>query len=140
VSCAEYRLLAHDGASGTRQPLDFERMLALIERKLEAQVTEVLAARPAIDAAKLVVVYGGALHNDLHPDPVLAPFSYGVRAFHTTAGRYRELDLYVPAYLERNPAMHGEPWFALWQRAAAPGRPVLIRRSSDSFIVVFAQD
>ena len=140
VTCAEYRLLAPDGASGARQALDFERMLALIERKLEARVTEVLAARPAIDAAKLVVVYGGALHNDLHPDPVLARFSYGVRAFHTTAGRYRELDLYVPAYLERNPAMHGEPWFTLWQRAAAPGRPALIRRSPDSFIVVFAQD
>ena len=140
VSCAEYRLLAPDGPRGERQSLDFERMLALIERKLEAKVTAVLASRPAADAAKLVVVYGGALHNDLHPDPVLASFSYGLRAFHTTAGRYRELDLYVPAYLERNPAMRGEPWFALWQRAAAPGRPVLIRRSSDSFIAVFAKD
>jgi hypothetical protein len=135
VSCAEYRLLAPGGA-----PVDFERMLALIERKLEAKVTEVLSSRAATDAAKLVVVYGGALHNDLHPDPALAPFSYGVRAFHTTAGRYRELDLYVPAYLERNPAMRGEPWFLLWERAAAPGRPVLIRRSPDSFIVVFAKD
>ncbi len=140
VSCAEYALLSPSRSSGARQPLNFERMLALIERKLEAQVTDVLASRPPADAAKLVVVYGGALHNDLHPDPLLAPFSYGVRAFHTTAGRYRELDLYVPAYLERNPAMIGEPWFPLWQRAVAPGRPVLIRRSPDSFIVVFAKD
>lgn len=139
VSCGEYQLLS-PSSGGARQPLDFERMLSLIERKLEAKVTEVLASRPPADAARLVVVYGGALHNDLHPDPVLASFSYGVRAFHTTAGRYRELDLYVPAYLERNPAMRGEPWFPLWQRAVAPGRPVLIRRSPDSFIVVFAND
>jgi hypothetical protein len=140
VSCAEYRLLAPAGGGGSRQPVDFERMLALIEHKLEAQVTAVLATRPAADAARLVVVYGGALHNDLHPDPALAPFSYGLRAFHTTAGRYRELDLYVPAYLARNPAMRGEPWFPLWQRAAAAGRPVLIRRSPESFILVFASE
>ena len=137
VTCAEYRLLAPAGAGGA---VDYQRMLSLIEHTLEAKVTEVLAARPATDAGKLIVVYGGALHNDLHPDPVLAPFSYGLRAFHATAGRYRELDLYVPAYLERNPAMRNEPWFPLWQRAAAPGRPVLIRRSPDSFIVVFAKD
>ena len=139
VSCAEYQLLAPPGGGGARQPVDFERMLALIEQKLEAKVTDVLATRPAADADKLIVVYGGALHNDLHPDPVLAPFSYGLRVFHATAGRYRELDLYVPEYLERNAAMHGEPWFAAWERAAAPGHPVLIRRSPASFIVVFAK-
>ena len=140
VTCAEYRLLARSGGGGSRQPVDFERMLALIEQKLEAKVTDVLATRPAADATKLVVVYGGALHNDLHPDPVLARFSYGLRAFHATAGRYRELDLYVPAYLERSAAIHGEPWFPLWERAAASRRPVLLRRSPESFILVFAKD
>ena len=140
VSCGEYQLLSPSAAADSRRQIDFERMLALIEHKLEGKVTEILATRSAADADKLIVVYGGALHNDLHPDPVLAPFSYGLRVFHATAGRYRELDLYVPAYLERNAAMHGEPWFAAWERAAAPGHPVLIRRSPDSFILVFARD
>jgi hypothetical protein len=140
VSCGEYQLLSPSAGSGPQRPVDFERMLALIEHKLEATVTQILATRSASDADKLIVVYGGALHNDLHPDPVLAPFSYGPRVFHATAGRYRELDLYVPAYLERNAAMHGEPWFAAWERAARPGHPVLIRRSPDSFILVFARD
>ncbi len=140
VSCAEYRLLAPPEVGGARKPVDFERMLALIERKLESKLLEVLAARPPADAGKSIVVYGGALHNDLHPDPVLAPFSYGLRAFHATAGRYRELDLYVPAYLERSAAMHGEAWFPLWRRAAARGRIVVIQRSADSFVLVFARD
>ncbi len=137
VTCAEYRLLSP--AAGSK-PVDFERMLALIEHKLETKVIDVLASRPPADAGKLVVVYGGALHNDLYPDPALASFSYGRRAYHATAGRYRELDLYVPVYLERNQAMHNEPWFPLWQRAAAPGRIVVIGRSPDSFILVFAKD
>jgi hypothetical protein len=139
VTCAEYQLLS-PAAGGAQRPVDFARMLALIEHKLEAKVIDVLASRPPADKDKLIVVYGGALHNDLHPDPALASFSYGARAYHATAGRYRELDLYVPAYLEKNAAMHGEPWFPLWQRAAAPGRVVVISRSPDSFIVVFARD
>jgi hypothetical protein len=141
VTCDEYELLAPraGAASKARRPVDFERMLALIKRKLEAKVNEVLAARPPGDAEKLVVVYGGALHNDLHPDPALAPFSYGVPAFRATLGRYRELDLYVPEYLERAPAMRGEPWFPLWQQAARPGQIVVIRRSPDSVILVFAK-
>jgi hypothetical protein len=138
VSCADYRLLAPAPARAAKAPLDFQRMLALIEAKLEAQVTAVLAARPAADAAKLVVVYGGALHNDLYPDPLLAPFSYGVPIFRATLGRYRELDLYVPEYLERNPALRREPWFSAWRAAARPGQLVLIRRSAASFILVFA--
>jgi hypothetical protein len=145
VDCTDYRLLspaprdARGAGSGTSAgaPLDFQRMLALIQRKLAAKLTEVLAGRRPSEAAKLVVVYGGALHNDLYPDPLLASFSYGVPAFRATLGRYRELDLYVPEYLERNPALHAEPWFAWWQRAARPGAIVIIRRSPAWFILIF---
>ena len=133
VSCDDYRLLS---PGGTARPLDFQRMLALIQRKLAAQVTAVLASRPARDADKLLVVYGGALHNDLHPDPLLAPFSYGVPAYRNTLARYRELDLYVPEYLERAAAMQKEPWFPLWRSAAKSGQVTLIQRSRDSFVLV----
>jgi hypothetical protein len=138
IDCADYRLLAGGGGRGRDEgALDFQRMLALIRRKLEGQVAGVLATRPAADAGKLVVVYGGALHNDLHPDPSLAPFSYGVATFRATLGRYRELDLYVPEYLERTPTMHKEPWFGAWRAAAQPGKLVTIRCSSASMILVF---
>ncbi len=137
VSCDDYRLLAPRGQSA----LDFERMLALIQRKLDARLREVLAARPPRDAGKLVVVYGGALHNDLYPDALLARFSYGVPAFRATLGRYRELDLYVPEYLERTPAMQKEAWYGAWKRAAAAedakAKYVVIRRSAASYAIVF---
>jgi hypothetical protein len=142
VGCADYQRLsptqAKRGPAGT---VDFQRMLALIRRKLEAKIGEVLAARGGADAdadrRKVVVVYGGALHNDLHPDPLLADFSYGPSIFRATMGRYRDLDLYVPKYLQRNPALRQEPWFAVWQTAARPGQIVTIRRSRDSLILVF---
>ena len=134
VGCQEYRQLSPGAGAG---PLDFQRMLALIQRKLAVKLTEVLAARPARDADRLVVVYGGALHNDLHPDPALAPFSYGVPAYRATMARYRELDLYVPEYLERTPAMQQEAWFPVWRGAARPGQLTLIRRSAGSFVLIF---
>ena len=151
VSCADYQLLSSPSSPsssssspsrrGTGAVVDFQRLLTLIQRQLLATVTRVLAARPAADATKLVVVYGGALHNDLYPDPALASFSYGVPVFRATGGRYRELDLYVPEYLDGNAAMHREPWFPIWQRDARSGLPAgaitVIARSRDSFVLIF---
>jgi hypothetical protein len=146
VSCADYQLLSPPSSSTTSSSskrgatVDFQRMLTLIERQLRATITKVLAARPAADAAKMVVVYGGALHNDLYPDPALASFSYGVAIFRATGGRYRELDFYVPEYLERSAAMRGESWFPVWQRDAGAGQPAgtvtVIPRSRNSFILI----
>ena len=122
VGCAEYRPARRGpGGGGARQPVDFERMLALIEGKLEAQVTAVLAARPAADAAKLIVVYGGALHNDLHPDPVLAPFSYGRARFTRPRGATARSISTCPSTWSETPAMRAEPWFR--PGSAPPRRP-----------------
>jgi hypothetical protein len=142
VSCADYRLLSPGAGKprGAAAAFDFERMLGLIRRKLEAKVGEVLATRDRTDnGRKIVVVYGGALHNDLYPYPLLGAFSYAPSIFRATLGRYRELDLYVPEYLERNPALRREPWFAAWRAAARPGQIVVIRRSRDSLILIFPE-
>ena len=51
----------------------------------------------------LVVVYGGALHNDLYPDATLAKSRFGRAIFAFTRGVYREIDLYVPAMIDATP-------------------------------------
>jgi hypothetical protein len=137
VSCADYRALL---SSSSGKTVDFARMLALTRRELEAAIDGVLVDRPRADAAKMIVVYGGALHNDLHPDPALAPFSYGGAVFRATGGRYREIDLYVPEYLAGNAAMRAEAWYPVWERSEREGRPgelTVIRRSEASAIIVF---
>jgi hypothetical protein len=144
IACADYQaLLAPAAERGAAAPaVDYQRLLSLTEEKLEQAIRAALAARPAADAAKMVLVYGGALHNDLHPDRLLAPFSYGRALYGATGGRYVEIDLYVPAYLEQNEAMHHEPWYPVWRRsaqAAAAGEATLIRRSPASAIVIFPQ-
>ena len=70
----------------------------------------------------LVLVYGGALHNDLAPDPELAKYSFGPAIDALTHGDYREVDLFVPELVDTYPALRAERWYPVWRRARAPGR------------------
>src|SRR5262249_44542167 len=94
VSCEEYQALLDD-----KGQVDFEKLLKLVNRLLEQQV---LALAPRAPSGKLVCVYGGALHNDLKPEPSLAPFTYGADVARATDGRYLEVDTFVPELIERD--------------------------------------
>jgi hypothetical protein len=134
VSCAEYAALA--GGPRGSGPLDYGALLALTRRHLEGAIREALSAAPA-PGRPLVLVYGGALHNDLYPARALASYAFGPAIFALLRGAYREVDLYVPEFVERLPAMRAEPWFAVWRRAARKGSVTLIPRSARSTILVF---
>ena len=129
LSCADYASIHPKGE------IDYERMLRLTSDKLQGRIEAALAA-PA-GPRRTVVVYGGALHNDLLPVPELAPFTFGsaVRA-RVGQGQYLEVDLYVPEYVERDRRIQREPWFRAYQRLARRGQPALVERAPDSFIVV----
>jgi hypothetical protein len=133
IGCDEYRLLA----SG--QGVDYEKLLTITNSHLERAIRQALALpRPA--GRPLVIVYGGALHNDLYPDPTLAPFSFGRAIFALTHGAYREVDLYVPALIEALPSLAREPWYRAWRRAAGrAGGDVVVRRSANSAIVIWGR-
>jgi hypothetical protein len=131
VSCQDYKALLDEHGK-----VDFERLLKLVNQLLERQVLELAPRAPA---GKLVCVYGGALHNDLQPEPSLAPFTYGADVARATDGRYLEVDTFVPELIERDREMRKQPWFGEWKRAArsARGKTVLIRRATASYILVY---
>ena len=106
-----------------------ERGLTWVQVVPQAEVSA--AGRP------LVVVYGGALHNDLFPDPALAKYTFGRKVHAATRGAYREIDLYVPEMVDTTPALRDEPWFKAWQRAGAGCDDVVIERNPRSTIVIF---
>lgn len=95
------------------------------------------AAPAAPVANKLILVYGGGLHNDLQPRAELAAYTFGPKVLEEFQGRYLEIDLYVPEYVERDPNMTKEPWFALYKRRFRPGQTAVIRRQQGSYIIVF---
>lgn len=97
------------------------------------------AAGPAGNVAgdRLILVYGGGLHNDLLPRAELAAYTFGPKVRDEQSGRYLEVDLYVPEYVERDPGMTKEPWFQLYKKRVRPGQTVVIRRMQGSYIIVF---
>jgi hypothetical protein len=134
VSCEEYRTLGGDG--GRRGRVDYDKLLTLTGRHLEAAVRQAVYL-PRLADRPLVLVYGGALHNDLYPERGLEPYSFGPAIHALMHGDYREVDLYVPQFAARLASMRAERWYAVWRRRASPGATVVIPRSARSAIVVF---
>jgi hypothetical protein len=131
VGCDEYQVLA--GAGGT---VDYDKLLTITNQHLERAIGQGLLL-PRAPGRPLVVVYGGALHNDLFPDPTLAKYTFGRHVHAATRGAYREVDLYVPEMVDTTPALRAEPWYRVWQGAGAGDSDVLIERSPRSAIIVF---
>jgi hypothetical protein len=131
IGCEEYATLT----GGKGGAVDYDRLLSITAQHLERAIRQALAL-PRSGARPLVIVYGGALHNDLHPDPALAKYSFGPAIFALSRGAYREVDLYVPEMVDATPALRAEPWHRAWRRAGAGREVVLVRRSAHSAVVL----
>lgn len=127
VTCQDYE------AMFAGQQVDFDRVLRLTRAQLETQLRAALARKDS----RLVVSYGGALHNDLHPTGEVAPYAFGPAIATAVGGGYVELDLYVPELAEKNAAIRAQPWFAAYRRTYRPGRVTVVRFGDRSFGLVF---
>ena len=129
VSCAEYATLDRRGG------VDYDRLLTLTARHLERAIRQAVLL-PRAPGRPLVLVYGGALHNDLYPARALRAYAFGPAIFALMHGDYREIDLYVPELAERLAALRARPWYAVWRADANPNATVVIPRSARATIVV----
>ena len=120
VSCKEYENI-YQGKDG----VDYDALLRMTSEKLEAGIREVLG-KPGRNDPRAVVVYGGALHNDLVPAEGLSTYTFGESVSKTVGGKYLEIDLYVPEYVEKQKNLRAEPWYRAYQKAARPGKAVMI--------------
>ncbi|HEY4245191.1 MAG TPA: hypothetical protein VGM88_35485 [Kofleriaceae bacterium] len=123
MTCLEHGSLLDAGGN-----VDFLRLLEMITEKLHDSAKNL--------SSEGVIVYGGALHNDLYPSWPLADLSYA----HTLAGELGpggvlELDLVSPEVVAPMAMVRAEPWFPLLSRAA-PGRALVWRRAPDSYVVI----
>jgi hypothetical protein len=133
IDCDDYRsMLDADGE------LDPDASLRLMRTKVEAMALKIIEKEEAGVPGKLLVLYGGALHNDLVPAPGDEPYVFGPTLQKETKGRYAELDLLVPEYVERDEDLLKQPWFAPALALARKGRHVLIRPSPGVNVLLFA--
>ena len=134
MSCKDYRYVT-DKQGNT----DFARMLKLTRDRLQAEVVRWLhepSARPE-SIGRTVAIYGGALHNDLHPAAADKAYAFGRALFAKAKGEYLEIDLVVPEYIVNDRRLSSEPWFRLFKESSNAGDALLIRRSERSFVILF---
>ena len=125
LTCADYELVV-----GEDGEIVYERLLGVLTRELGALALDGLETPDA-----RVVLYGGAVHNDLHPRPALAPYSYALAVAERDAGAYLELDLYPPAMAAAQAGFDEEPWFPLLE-LVGPGHSVLYERDPRSLVLL----
>lgn len=135
-TCDDFAMLADAGDDA------IDAMLALVKRLTEQKVTQLYRRNAAGSSPKLVVAYGGAMHNDLSPPDATRPYSFGPELDRLTSGRYVELDLIVPEFVKRTPVWEKLPWYASFEAERASGRPLdrplLYTLGERSFVLVFA--
>lgn len=125
VTCDEYATLTD--AAGEVQ---YGRLLALLTGKL-ADYAQVGLDPP--DAS--IVLYGGAIHNDVFPSDGLADYSYGMAARAKGGAAYVELDLYDPALVRGNTTLVEPAWAPLLD-LVGPDRAILYERGPGSWILL----
>jgi len=124
MTCIEYDSIVD--ASGH---IDFLLLLQLVTVKLEETTRALLAE------SRGVIVYGGALHNDLYPKWPLEELSYARTLARQLDGKVLEIDLVVPEVVANMNMIRTEPWFPLLGRAS-PGRVIVWQRGPASYVVI----
>jgi len=112
--------------------------LKTIERLTLGQVEKLVTraqASPA-DQGKMVVTYGGALHNALHPTAERAAWSFGPALDAFTQGRYIELDLYVPEFMDDSEPWKRLPFYSHYDRVRM-GKKTTMFRDGNSVVIIF---
>jgi hypothetical protein len=133
LSCKDYAWVTGAGAT-----TDFGKMLSLTRKRLQAEISRCLDARPSHSRSPVVAVYGGALHNDLNPAAGTRAWVFGPAISAKTDRKYVEIDLLVPELVTQESSLAREPWFDLVRSNLAAGDTLLVKRGERSYLLVFS--
>ncbi|MSQ00643.1 MAG: hypothetical protein EXR71_01975 [Myxococcales bacterium] len=119
LTCAE-----HAGLLDAAGDVQFGPLLSLLTVKLQE-----FALLAVTTPNTTMVLYGGAIHNDIYPSPETAQYAYGPAAGAT----YVELDLYQPELVK---GVMLEPEWAELLPLAGPDKVVLYQRGARSWVML----
>jgi hypothetical protein len=130
-SCDDYQAVVKAGPDGIAQMLTMITDLTaeLVQRILEHNANEA--------KGKLVVAYGGAMHNDVVARPGREDFTFGPRLVALTKQHYLELDLIVPEFIKDNASWRALPWHAHFDPKAHPDKVTLYNPAPGSYVLIF---
>jgi hypothetical protein len=113
--------------------------LSTIARLTRVQVERLLdrSAKTPADAGKMIVTYGGVLHNDLTPSKEREPWSFGPQLSARVDKRYVELDMFVPEYIDNTDTWRKLEWYPHYDRDKLGRKTTLYRMQPGSFVLIF---
>ena len=124
--------IEQDALLGPHKKINFLLLLEVVTQKLHDSAR----AWADADPEHAVIVYGGALHNDLYPRWPLDDLSYAEPlARELGPGSVLEIDLVVPEIVAPMRMVRDEPWFPLLARAS-PARTIVWQRGPSSYVVI----
>ncbi len=128
--------LTCDDLAGFAKQVDPEKLLGLVTRELDRIVRSAVRYRDEHNESRpLILVYGGALHNDLYPYESTKQWSFGLAVDAATSGRYVELDVYAPELVEGDPLYQDQAWYPLVAKATQRG-VMLVERAPRSYLAI----
>jgi len=131
-TCGDYERIAAAGAG------DIATMLEMIARLSGDELERLFVERKTATTGRMLLAYGGALHNDIAPRPERQAWSFGPRMSDLTAGRYVQLDLVVPEFIGDGPAWKALSWVSHYDRGRHGKRVILFRPAPRSYALIFA--
>jgi len=130
-SCEDYQAVVKAGPDGIAQ------MLTMITDLTADLARRILERNAKAKVDKLVVAYGGAMHNDVVARPGREAFTFGPRLTKLTGSRYVELDLIVPEFIKDNDSWRALPWHPHFDRTAHPGKATLYNPAPGAYVLIF---
>ncbi|MCA9624197.1 MAG: hypothetical protein KC731_34470 [Myxococcales bacterium] len=130
-SCDDYQAVAAAGPDGV------PRMLEMIARLTDDLVGRILARNAKENRERMVLAYGGAMHNDVAPREGREPWSFGPSLRERTGGHYVELDIFVPEFIKESDTWRAFPWYPHYDRATMGDRTVLFRTGEGAYTLIF---
>ncbi|MBI4950955.1 MAG: hypothetical protein HY908_02905 [Myxococcales bacterium] len=132
-SCAEY-----DAIVKAKTPEDsIAAMLGMLTTLTSDKAQRLHKRNADAGVGKMIVTYGGAMHNDLVPPQARAEWSFGADLQKASDGHYVELDIIVPELVKDSPSWRELPWYRLFDRTKHPGKTTLFNPSPGSYVLVF---
>ncbi|MCP4676276.1 MAG: hypothetical protein GY854_12350 [Deltaproteobacteria bacterium] len=135
IDCHDYQKLFQGGEEG----MDYMALLQLVGQHLEAKDKKALGFRDngEVKVKPMITFYGGAIHNDAKPAEMWSTVSFGLGLEKAAPGRYVEVDLLVPEFIENSNLVKNEPWFPVFIELASKDKTLLIQLTDHSYLIVF---
>jgi hypothetical protein len=130
-TCDDLGRIAAAGKDAVAMSLDVITRLSreMLERLYQQNIAQ--------NDARIVVAYGGAMHNDSSPRSGREQWSFGPELQKLTGGKYVDVDLIVPEFISDSPAWKSLPWVGVFDRSAHPDAATLFAPAAGSFVLVF---